>query len=90
MSGMQSDSSIVESLDEVFFNQIVPSINLEISIDLRYFGFDLILVASYHKLFSIISIVIRRVHDVENLGNLSSISLLVFKIVYGPSIQQAH
>ena len=77
--------SVVESLDEVFFDQIVPSVDLEVSVYLRHFGFDLVLVASYHELLGIISIVVRGVHDVTDLGNLPAISLLVFEIIDDPS-----
>ena len=77
--------SIVESLDEICLDQVVPSVDLEISVDLGYLGFDLILVACHHELFSVVSIIIRGVHDVKNLANFSAISLLILKIVDNPS-----
>lgn len=80
-----SPCSVVKSLDESLLVKIVPSVDLEISVDLGHLGLDKVLVAGNDELLSVVGVVIWRVHDETELGHLSAIGLLVLEVIDHPS-----
>jgi hypothetical protein len=79
-----SPSSSLECLDEVLFNKVVPSVDLEISVYLGHLGLKNIFVASDDELLGVVSSIIWGVHNEAELGYLSAVLLVPLKVIYYP------
>ena len=79
------EGSILENLNPLLLIKVLPSIDLEVSVNLTNFSLNCILVTGNHELLLFISVVIWSIHNKTNLGNLSTIWLNKFKIKNGPS-----
>ena len=66
--------------------QILPSVDLEIPVNLGNLGLQLILVAGNGKLLSVVGIRVRRVQNEADLGKLHAISRGPLQVVDGPSL----
>jgi hypothetical protein len=75
----------LELLDDNRFVKVIPSVDLPVPVGLWNFGFELVLVACNYEFFSVVGVVIRTVHNENQLGNISSIVCFPFKIHDGPS-----
>ena len=82
-----SSRSLLESFLDGLLVKVVPSVDLEISIDLGHLRLDKILVASDDELLSVVRVVVWGVHEEAELGHLSAIGFLVLKIVDSPSVR---
>lgn len=78
----------LECLDHVILNEVVPSVDLEISVYLGYLGFNNVFVASNDELLGVVSIVIWGVHNEAELGYLSAVLLLILEVINDPSMIQ--
>ena len=81
---MSPSSSLLECLDHVIMNEIVPSVDLEISVHLGNFGFKDIFVASDDELLGVVIVVIWGVHNEAELGYLSAVSLFPLEVINDP------
>ena len=65
-------------------NEIVPSVDLEISVHLGYLSFKNIFVDSNDKLLGFVSVVIWGVHNEAEFGYVSAVLLLPLEVIYYP------
>ena len=79
-----SPSYSLECLDHLIVIEIVPSVDLEISVHLGYLGFENIFVACDDELLGVVGGVIWGVHNKAELGYFSAIILLPFKVINDP------
>ena len=84
---MSTSSRSLEDLDEVLLDEIIPPVDLEVSVDLRHLGLHEILVACDNELLGIVSVIVWGIHDEADLGNVSAIALVVLEIINDPSIR---
>lgn len=77
--------SVVEGSLEIIFNEVVPSVDLEVSVHLSALGLEGILVASNQKLLSVVGVVIWTEQDETELGDFSSVLGLELEVVDHPS-----
>ena len=85
MLNMSPSSSLLECLDHIIMLEIVPSVDLEISVHLRNLGFNNILVASNDELLGVVIVLIWGVHNETELRNLSAVLLIPFEVINDPS-----
>jgi hypothetical protein len=85
MLNMSPSSSLLECLDHIIMLEIVPSVDLEISVHLRNLGFNNILVACNDELLGVVIVLIWGVHNETELRNLSAVLLIPFEVINDPS-----
>ena len=81
-------SCSAEDLREVLLNEIVPPVDLEVTVDFADLSLDRVLVAGNGELFTGISVVIRAVNEEAELRDLAAIRMRELEVIHDPSIEE--